>query len=352
LNPSNEPIDIIPSIKFGPYTQNITEDSITIIWETNFPSTNNILQFGETKDYEFIIYDNNDSYHHEITIKPCFSSGFYKIVSDSLESEDLSFHLSSHYNSTKKMKCILIGDSRGTWDKWKNATIVSNAVNNESADFVIHGGDMVDDGTSLIQWDNWLELMNPLMKNSTVFGVIGNHERNASRYYEIFALPNNEMWYSFDYGPCHFIILDNYVKWDENSAQYSWLEEDLSSTIQPFIIVCFHEPIYCSGGHSPRIDVRETWEPLFNHYNVDLVIQSHCHFYQRTNPINGTIYVVTGGAGAPLYSPRDSWLINKSEKIYHYCMIEVFSDETELIFTVKDVDGNIIDIFNIKSFDE
>jgi predicted phosphodiesterase len=262
-----------------------------------------------------------------------------------MESGDFEFKLASHCYDTQEFKCVIFGDSRGTWDNYVHATEVANAVNDESPNFVIHGGDMVDDGRIQTQWDSWLTLMKPLMQNSTVFGVMGNHERKGSRYYEIFALPNNEKWYCFDYGSCHFIILDNYELWNVGSSQYEWLEEDLQTTNKPFKIICFHEPIYCSGGHSPRTDVRAAWEPLFNKYNVNLVFQSHCHYYQRTNDINGTTYIVSGGAGAPLYTPKDAWFVNNSQKTYHYCVLDVSLATMEITFSARYVNGTTFDEF-------
>jgi parallel beta-helix repeat protein len=343
LHPANEPYVFQKSLEVGPYTQNVTENSITILWETNIPSKNNYVLFGETTNYRQVKYGNSDCSHHEITIFPNFTYGYYKVVSDDVESIDLTFQLSSHCYITNKFKCAIIGDSRGLWDNWEHATLVAEAVNKDQPNIVVHTGDMVDDGRNIPEWDSWLKLMRPLMQNSTVFGVIGNHERKSNRYYEIFALPENEMWYSFDYGPCHFIILDNYEPWGVNSLQYQWLKTDLSTNDRPFKIVFFHEPIYCSGGHRPRTDVRAVWEPLFNHYNVDLVFQGHCHYYQRTIPINGTIYIVSGGAGAPLYSPNDDWFVNTSKKTFHYCILDVSLDSMKIICSVKDIDRNIFD---------
>ena len=334
-----------PEIVVGPYTQNVTNNSITILWETDIPTTNNSVEYGENTSYGFIEYGPSGGRHHEITIYPPFTSGHYKVVSDGIESNDFEFKLASHCYITQGYKCVIFGDSRGVWDNWRHATEVANVVNAEHPDFVIHGGDMVRDGRVQTQWDSWLELMKPLMQNSTVFGVLGNHEYNGSRYYEIFALPNNEMWYSFDYGICHFTILDNYESWDVGSPQYEWLDDDLSSTSKPFKIVCFHEPIYCSGGHEPRTDVRASWEPLFNNYNVNLVFQSHCHYYQRTNPINGITYIVSGGAGAPLYTPEDAWFVNISKKAYHYCVLDVSLKTMEITYSAKYVNGTTFDEF-------
>jgi hypothetical protein len=344
---SKQVVVLQPEFVVGPYTQNVTNTSITILWETDIPTTNNSVEYGETSGYGYVEYGASDTDHHEITIHPAFTAGHYKVVSDSVESGDFEFKLASHCYSTQEFKCVVYGDSRGVWDNWSMATQVANAVNVENPDFVMHSGDMVYDGLNEWEWTSWLNLMKPLMQNSTVFGVLGNHENNGPRYFEIFALPNNEKWYSFDYGPCHFIGLSNYHPWNVGSEQYDWLENDLSSTSQPFKIVCFHEPIYCAGGHSPRVDVREAWEPLFIDYGVQLVVQGHNHYYQRTNPINGITYIVTGGAGGPLYPPGTAPYVNNSWMVYHYCVLDVSLETMEIIFSAKFIHGGTFDEFVI-----
>lgn len=333
----------------GPYTQNVTTNSTTIVWRTNISTINNSVEYGMNNFNEYIEYGQSNCTHHEITIHPSFSLGYYKVISDDLISKEFKFNLADNCNNISDYKFVVIGDSRGTWDNWRNATEIAKAINSESPDFVIHCGDMVDEGRNQSQWDSWLRLMKPLMQNTTLFTVYGNHEYNGSIYYRIFALPNNEMWYSFDYGPCHFTILNDYEPWSGDSLQYIWLESDLSSSDMPFKIVCFHEPIYCSGGHSHRSDIRAVWEPLFNKYNVNLVFQAHCHYYQRINPINETLYIVTGGAGAPLSKPEDAWFVNISKKTFHYCVIDVSCDLLELKITAKDLNGDIFDEYIIKS---
>lgn len=318
------------------------------MWETDSPASNNYVEYGIDNSYGYIEEGLSNCNHHEITIKPNFSHGNYRVVSDDIISDDFEFRLGSYYSDVNSFKGVFFGDSRGSWDNWEYASMVAEAVNNESPIFVIHGGDMVDDGRVISQWDSWLNLMMPLMQNSTVFGILGNHEKNGDRYFEIFSLPGNEKWYSFDYGPCHFTILDQYELWGAYSSQYKWLENDLASTNALFRIVCFHEPIYCSGGHSPRIDMRYIWEPLFIKYNVRLVLQSHCHYYQRTDQINDIFYVVSGGAGGPLYNPSDSWFVNISKKAYHYCLLEYNSNNDNLKFTAHYLNSSIIDEFEIK----
>jgi hypothetical protein len=347
---SNEAVSFQLGIVVGPYTQNVTDTSLTIIWETDNPTSDNRVEYGETSSYGYIEYGKSDTDHHEITIHPTFASGHYKVVSDSVESEDFRFKLASHPDFYDEFEFVIFGDSRGVWDNWQMATIMANAVHDESSEFVIHLGDMVHDGWQDTEWMSWLSLMKPLMQDAPVYGVLGNHELNAPRYFEIFAHQNNEKWYSFDYGLIHFTVLSNYHQWNVGSEQYQWLENDLSTTTQPVKFVCFHEPIYCAEGqwgHPPREDIREVWEPLFINYNVKLVWQGHNHFYQRTDPLDGVIYLVSGGAGAPVTPPGDDWYINFSLGAFHYCLLDVSIEDWEIIISARDKNGETFDEFII-----
>jgi len=72
-------------IIIGPYTQNVTNTSITILWETDTITNNNRIEYGNTTNYEHIDYGKSDTYHHEITIHPTFSSGHYRVHLDITE---------------------------------------------------------------------------------------------------------------------------------------------------------------------------------------------------------------------------------------------------------------------------
>ena len=61
---------------------------------------------------------------------------------------------------------------------------------------------------------------------------------------------NAERYYSFDYGPVHFVALDTeYALLDagRQQAQLAWLDADLAATTQPWRVVYFHRSPYSSG---------------------------------------------------------------------------------------------------------
>ena len=57
-----------------------------------------------------------------------------------------------------------------------------------------------------------------------------------------------------------------------------------------FIVVFFHHCAYCTcTAHGCEGGVRQFWTPLFDQYEVDLVINGHNHIYERTDPITGRL---------------------------------------------------------------
>ena len=88
--------------------------------------------------------------------------------------------------------------------------------------------------------------------------------------------------------------------------QADWLHEVLGQNPNRWTIVCFHHPIYSSAKGRDNAAIRKLWQPIFDEYHVDLVLQGHDHTYARTglqttakeesggstpDPKAGTVYV-------------------------------------------------------------
>ncbi|HJT83147.1 MAG TPA: metallophosphoesterase [Nitrososphaeraceae archaeon] len=74
------------------------------------------------------------------------------------------------------------------------------------------------------------------------------------------------------------------------TQQYQFALNDLknvstNSSID-WIIVMLHKPLYSSlSSHIQEYIVRDKFQPIFDKYGVDLVLQGHNHFYDRTLPL-------------------------------------------------------------------
>jgi 3',5'-cyclic AMP phosphodiesterase CpdA len=180
---------------------------------------------------------------------------------------------------------------------------------------------------------------------------IGNHEYEGdlgvSSYLGRFALPNNERWYSFDWGNTHIVSLDTESEYTSDSDQLGWLESDLASASTDrntdWIVVFFHAPPYsASPERGSNLSVRNSISPLLETYEVDVVFNGHAHVHERSYPIQrevvvdtdpkvykdptGIIYVVTGGGGALLYRSGSEYWTASSRSIYHYVKVDILVD--------------------------
>ena len=52
-----------------------------------------------------------------------------------------------------------------------------------------------------------------------------------------------------------------------------------------------------AGGHRPYGDIKKYHTSLFAKYGVDLYVAGHGHSYTRGSPVDGTTYIMAGGAG-------------------------------------------------------
>lgn len=222
-----------------------------------------------------------------------------------------------------------------------------------SPDFVLHVGDFVASGDDEAQWDVFFAIERDLLRQSPLFGVLGNHEENSRNYFDAFHLLHNERWYSFDYGSVHFTALqiDGSADYKPGSDQCTWLEEDLSRADALWKIVFFHIPPYSSGKHQGDRDVRDTLTPLFVQYGVDLVFSGHDHDYERI-VIGDQVYIVTGGGGAPLYGRTEyKWYTMYFASVYHFVSVTV--NGGTLTAVGVELDGTQFDVFTLtKTYQE
>lgn len=151
-------------------------------------------------------------------------------------------------------------------------------------------------------------------------------------------------YWSFDYGPAHFAIVDQYaVEEGLGPAQLAWLDADLAATYRPWKFVVLHESGWSAGGHEPNVEVQTLIWPLCMVHDVAMVFAGHNHYYARAD-VNGIQHITIGGGGAPLrqIDPAAPHVVTAASA-YHFCKIEIIGDQ--LFFDAVAPDGTIIDSF-------
>jgi hypothetical protein len=141
--------------------------------------------------------------------------------------------------------------------------------------------------------------------NIADIGVRGNHESGATYWKRYWPEPfqSGGLYWSFDYGPMHVVMLDQYTSYTPGSAQYNWLKADLAASTKTWKFVVYHEPGWsASGGHANNTTVQQDLQPLFVQYGVSVVFNGHNHYYARAS-VSGVTHLTLGGGGAPSYTP-------------------------------------------------
>jgi acid phosphatase type 7 len=223
----------------------------------------------------------------------------------------------------------------------------------ETFDFALHGGDVAygssggTGGATHQTMNDWFfAIYRNWLRSRPMFPSIGNHDSRSTNgdgkpYRDLFVLPEQggagafpdhaERYYSFDYGPVHVIVLDTELAFQgpdlsRRNAQLAWADADLAATTQPWKIALFHRSPYSAGGeHGSDLEVRAAFGSLFDRHGVQLVISAHEHVYERTVPMragaadaSGTVYIVSGGGGGPLYASGTAAWTAYSASVYHY----------------------------------
>jgi predicted MPP superfamily phosphohydrolase len=284
----------------GPYLQSVTTDTIIVVWETDTPSHGEVV-YGKTEPYARVV-DPAVGARHAVTLASLapYTVYHYRVESDGAPlSEDAAFRTAAGPDQAG-FTFVVFGDTRMQHQIHRAVVARILAL---APDFVLHTGDLVTYGYSASEWEIFFEIERELMARVPLFPVPGNHEGNTPHYLDLFYLPGNERWYTFDYGNARFVCLqvDGVADFAPGSEQYAWLEETLATNTQPWLFVTFHVPPYSSlREDAEEIAVREVLAPLFEQHGVDVVFNGHHHNYQRST-VNGVTYIVTGGGGAPIY---------------------------------------------------
>jgi hypothetical protein len=340
-----------------PYLQYVTPTSIIIKWETVNPVTGSVT-YGEDDNFSNSTTESSPVKIHEIKLQGLNPATryHYQVSYSSTTLEEASF-TTAPAPGTCHWRMVAYGDNRTFPETHRR---IASQILKLDPSMIIHSGDLVSNGNSYEQWkDEYFDPMKGLAENITVFPSLGNHERNSPYYYEYMSLPdeNGESYYSFDYGNAHLIALNSNVReepFDIVSEQTQWLIRDLKEHASAeWKIVFFHHPLFrChpSRGIEPQ---RWVWQEIFDEYGVDLVVNGHDHYYQRTyaignyqgKPSRGIYHIVSGGGGANNYPIIPKIHAAYRRSVHHFTVMDFQGDR--IVGRAIDDEGNVFDAFVI-----
>ncbi len=259
---------------------------------------------------------------------------------------------------------INVTDSQGVTEQdfelWRQTLDKAFKLFPESA-FIVHNGDLTEHPEDDAAWNHLLGKARSWVASYPFMPVTGNHdqvEKKAGAFVSHFNLPDNGSpstipgtSYSFDYGPAHFVMLNTESKLKDQAL---WLKEDLAANQQPWTIVSVHRPAF--GGNQDN-KVLKHLVPVFDAFDIDLVLQGHNHEYSRSYPLKdgqvvqsgGTIYTTINSSGAKFNK-------KKTEQFYHKVHFQnnkqmfaaIRIDDQTLTYQAYSIEGELLDEFKLE----
>jgi hypothetical protein len=171
-----------------------------------------------------------------------------------------------------------------------------------------------------------------------LFAIVGNHDAGyADQQMQVMGMPGT-WWVAHLPGDVLLIGLDSNRVDDPN--QLAFLQTTLSEATETWRIVAVHEPPYSAGYQGSSLTVRERFSPLFGRYGVQLVLSGHEHDYQRSRPIDGVTYVISGAGGRTRGTGEEAFTA-ASWSVLHFVDIAVWEDR--LLLRAMTQDATVFD---------
>ena len=350
------------SVFVGSFAQDVTPRGIhislgadarttaTVSWHTNgFQDPGTVVEWGTTPSLSQGVSGTGSAAPesvpvilHEVVLAglPGGAEIFYRAGSELGWSATRSFRTSPNES---RFRFTVFGD-HGT----KPAAQRTTALVREAApNLHLIAGDVSYANSDPAVWNTWFEQTESVFAHTPVMPAPGNHDTESTQtgngavaYLARFALPGEELFYSFDFGRVHFTIFHSTYEADPAGVpeQLAFLEQDLRDAAArrdagelDFLIVVQHHPLwanfedqdlmrhYLERRANPVLIALE--ENALVRYGVDVLITGHNHHYERSKPMMyatatdprttgyqdppGYVEIVTGGGGTGLYEFRD-----------------------------------------------
>ena len=211
---------------------------------------------------------------------------------------------------------------------------------------VLLGDPVYEEGEAELVDEVVTDPFEPLVEDGTeLVPVLGNHDYESDEQEQILSeLGRDRSWYVERIGSVRVVALDS--ERIDDAEQLQWLEDTLAEPQPPgtWTIAAMHRPAYSAGEHGSDESVQEHWVPLFEEYDVPLVLAGHDHDYQRSKPIDDVVYVVSGGA-AKLRPTGEEDFTAVSTSTLHYLDLHFY--ERHIVGKAIDQSGEVIDAFAI-----
>jgi hypothetical protein len=342
----------------GPYIQWVTPTSVRIAWWTNL-LVGSVVQYG-TDGLTSRVADTVRRRQHMMLIGGLTPGTTYQYrVGAGFVFSDTSTFVTAAPNGTT-FSFAAVGDYGGGGS---GETSVANRIASGSTQFVQTLGDNVypnsEDPNFETRYSDFdTRFYKPyaqVIKKQAIWLANGNKEYYGNgAHFRNFWMPNNERWYSYDWGDAHVLVLDTEQPFAVGTPQHQFAEADLTASQGATwrIVVCHVPPYSSSVSSGGSVKVQTQLVPLFQQQNVHLVLSGNSHNYERSHPLvdgqpgaGGIVYVVSGGGGNGHNSfngPQPGWSAFRDDVFYEHVQVTV----TPLSLLLEAIRGDTGGVFD------
>lgn len=294
-----------------PYLQALTSNSVVVRWQSETGDIGKV-RYGTSllSLTETIVESKDEKIYHQVMISGLAPSTkyYYSVDGSSKGTPEQYFVTAPVVGGKSPVRIWVISDFGQTNSKQNPKRLETIARwkefndDNYHANLVLSLGDQTEDDAIYQLQHNYFNTLEPVLKTSPLFTVIGNHDYHDSvqNYLKTFTLPaqaegggvasGTQQYYSFNHANIHVVVLCTEIE-DSlgRAAQTSWLKRDLEANKQEWLIACMHRPFHSGGYHRSDLDEdgdfqirRNLWLSVLEEHGVDLVLQGHNHVYERS----------------------------------------------------------------------
>jgi hypothetical protein len=240
-----------------------------------------------------------------------------------------------------QLRIAAAGDvGEGEEEEWQTAWSMHQLADDDPYDVLLMLGDNVypDGDPARLDQTVFRPFEIVLEDGTRLDAIVGNHDAGyADQQMQVMGM-DGRWWAQHLPGDVLLIGLDGNNPTDPD--QLAFLESTLADATERWRIVAVHEPPYSAGYQGSDLAVRDAFVPLFERYGVQLVLSGHEHDYQRSIPINGVTYIISGAGGRTRGTGEDTFTA-ASWSVLHFTDVNVYRDH--LLVRAIDQDGQAFD---------
>ncbi|MEM6380285.1 MAG: metallophosphoesterase family protein, partial [Bacteroidota bacterium] len=280
-----------------------TDVSVKVAWgEIALADATPDFSLGKDTCYartNLMITNNNAAHFHSATFTELEPGRLYAYRVGSELGWSEWFHFRTAKDTAAPFSFAYFGDAQNLLKSYWSRVVRQAYSTMPEMDFMFHAGDLVNVANKDEEWGEWFYAGGWITGTKPQMAVPGNHEyfrnklgkRKLSRHWkQTFTLPKNgpaelsETVYYFDYQGVRFVALNTQAMLsypEELVLQKEWLTEVLSTNPNRWTVVVQHHPIYSTATKRDNPEIRKQFQPIYEKYGVDLVLQGHDHTYGR-----------------------------------------------------------------------